>query len=62
MVKAFKSTSQKAVPFAIAPRRAGDIASCYAKADKAKELLGWQAKRTLQDMCESTWKFQRSLS
>jgi UDP-glucose 4-epimerase len=62
MVKAFEAASKKAVPFAIAPRRAGDIASCYAKADKAKELLGWQAKRTVQDMCESTWKFQRSLS
>jgi UDP-glucose 4-epimerase len=57
MVKAFESASQQIVPFAIAPRRTGDIASCYAKADKAKELLGWQAKRTLQDMCESSWQY-----
>jgi UDP-glucose 4-epimerase len=62
MVKAFETASQKSIPYAIAPRRAGDIASCYAKADKAKELLGWQAKRTLQDICESTWKFQQTQS
>jgi UDP-glucose 4-epimerase len=61
MVQAFESASQTSIPYAIAPRRAGDIASCYAKADKAKELLGWQAKRTLEDMCESTWKFQSGL-
>jgi UDP-glucose 4-epimerase len=61
MVQAFESASQTSIPYAIAPRRAGDIASCYAEADKAKELLGWQAKRTLEDMCKSMWKFQRSL-
>jgi UDP-glucose 4-epimerase len=61
MVNAFESASQQVVPYVIAPRRVGDIASCYAKADKAKELLGWQAKRTLQDMCESIWNFQSNL-
>jgi UDP-glucose 4-epimerase len=61
MVTAFESASQQTVPYVIAPRREGDIASCYAKADKAKEQLGWQAKRTLEDMCESTWKFQSNL-
>jgi UDP-glucose 4-epimerase len=58
MVKAFEATSKQAVPYQIAPRRAGDIASCYAKADKARQELGWQAKRTLEDMCASTWQFQ----
>jgi UDP-glucose 4-epimerase len=61
MVKAFESASQQPLPYAIGPRRAGDIAACYAKADKAKQKLGWQATRTLEDMCESTWKFQNSL-
>jgi UDP-glucose 4-epimerase len=61
MAKAFEAASQQPVPYAIASRRAGDIASCYAKAEKAKELFGWQATRTLEDMCESTWKFQNSL-
>jgi UDP-glucose 4-epimerase len=47
MVKAFEAASKHAVPYQIAPRRAGDIASCYAKADKARQTLRWQAKRTL---------------
>jgi UDP-glucose 4-epimerase len=58
MVKAFEAASKQAVPFRVTARRAGDIASCYAKADKAKQTLGWQAKRTLEDMCASTWQFQ----
>jgi UDP-glucose 4-epimerase len=62
MVEAFESAAEKTVPYAIVPRRAGDITSCYAKVDKAKELLGWQAKRTLEDMCKSTWKFHQTLS
>jgi len=59
MVKAFEAASSQAVPYQIAPRRVGDIFTCYAKADKAKQKLGWQATRTLEDMCESTWKFQK---
>ena len=58
MVKAFESASQHAVPYTIVPRRTGDIASCYAKAENAKEQLGWYAERTLEDMCASAWKFQ----
>jgi UDP-glucose 4-epimerase len=58
MVKAFEAASKQAVPYHVTVRRAGDIASCYAKADKARQELGWQAKRTLEDMCASTWQFQ----
>jgi len=58
IVKAFETASGKPVPYQISPRRSGDIASCYAKADKASEQLGWQAKRTLEDMCASTWHWQ----
>jgi UDP-glucose 4-epimerase len=58
MIKAFEAASGQSVPYQIAPRRAGDIASCYAKADKARQKLAWQATRTLKDMCESTWQFQ----
>lgn len=58
IVKAFESVSQHTVPYTIVPRRSGDIASCYAKADNAKKLLGWHAERTLEDMCASAWKFQ----
>jgi len=62
MVKAFEAASKQAVLCQVATRRVGDIASCYAKVDKAKQKLGWQATRALEDMCESTWKFQRHLS
>jgi UDP-glucose 4-epimerase len=58
MVKAFEAASKQAVPYHVTVRRAGDIASCYAKADKAKQKLSWQASRTLEDMCASTWQFQ----
>jgi UDP-glucose 4-epimerase len=55
MIRAFESASGQAVPFNVVPRRVGDVAACYAKADKARELLGWSAKRDLVSMCESTW-------
>jgi UDP-glucose 4-epimerase len=58
MIKAFEAASGQSVPYQIAPRRAGDIASCYAKADKARQKLGWLATRTLEDMCASAWQFQ----
>lgn len=58
MVKAFEAASGKPVPYQIAPRRPGDIASCYAKADKAAKQLGWRANRALEDMCVSTWHWQ----
>ena len=60
MISVFEEVSGQVVPFGIAPRRAGDVASCYANADKAKKQLGWQAKRTLEEMCRSTWNFQRT--
>jgi UDP-glucose 4-epimerase len=59
MVRAFERASGRAVPYVPAPRRAGDIAACFAKADKAREQLGWTATRTLEDMCDSTWRFQQ---
>ena len=59
MIQAFEAASGKAVPFHIAPRRAGDIASCYASTTLAAEQLGWTAKRDLKAMCESSWHFQQ---
>lgn len=51
-----KATGQK-VKYKIAPRRAGDIAQCYADPTKAKIELGWEAKRDLKEMCEDAWRF-----
>jgi UDP-glucose 4-epimerase len=59
MVKAFERASGRKVPYQIVARRAGDVASSYAKADKARQLLGWQAKRGLDEMCISTWRWQQ---
>ena len=58
MVKAFEKASGKKLPYKIAPRRAGDIAKCYANPTKAKEILNWEAKKTLEQMCKDSWNWQ----
>ena len=58
MVRAFEAASGRAVPYRIAPRRAGDIAECYADPALAKELLGWQAEKDLSAMCADAWRWQ----
>ena len=57
MVKGFEKATGKAVPYKIAPRRAGDIAMCYADTTKAKEELGWTAEKDIDDMCKDSWNF-----
>lgn len=59
MVKAFEKASGRKIPYVIADRRPGDIASCYASPEKAEKLLGWRAKRNLDDMCRDLWNFQK---
>ena len=58
MVKAFEEASGKEVPYCIAPRRPGDIASCYADPALAREVLGWEATRGIRQMCEDAWRWQ----
>ena len=60
MVRAFEQASGKTVPFRIAPRRPGDIASCYANPATALATLGWRAERDLQAMCTDAWRWQSS--
>ena len=60
MVKAFEKASGKPVPYKIAPRRPGDIATCYALPDKARKEIKWSAKRNLDDMCRDLWNFQKN--
>ena len=57
MVKAFEKATGKNVPYKIAPRREGDIATCFADPKKAKEELGWVATKTLDDMCRDSWNY-----
>ena len=58
LVHAFEAAYGKALPYVIAPRRAGDIDVCYADPDKAKRLLGWTATRDIADMCRDSWRWQ----
>ena len=61
IVTAFELASQTKIPYSMTKRRPGDISTCYADVQKAKELLAWQAQRNLNDICSSTWKFQTTL-
>jgi UDP-glucose 4-epimerase len=58
MVHAFEKASGRRIPYRIAPRRSGDIASCYADPKLAYDLLGWRAERGLEEMCVDTWRWQ----
>lgn len=57
VVKATEKAVGKTIPVAFLPRRAGDIGTCYAKTQLAKDLLGWEAKRNLEEMCADSWHF-----
>lgn len=57
MIQAFEKASGVKIPYVIMPRRAGDIAKCYADATKAKEKLHWSAEKTLFDMCNDVWNW-----
>lgn len=57
IVRAFEKASGKKVNYKIAPRRAGDIATCYADVSKAKQELGWTAQYDINDMCRDSWNF-----
>lgn len=60
IVRAFERVNGVKVPYRIAPRRPGDLATCYAATEKAKELLGWQAEKDIDDMCRDAWRWQRN--
>ena len=57
MVKAFEKVTGKEVKYKIVPRRAGDIATCYADPKKASEELGWQANLGIDEMCKDSWNY-----
>ncbi|KIA82249.1 UDP-galactose-4-epimerase [Chromobacterium piscinae] len=58
MVRAFKTHSGRPIPYNIAPRRAGDIAECWASPCEAERLLGWKAEKGLDAMCRDSWRWQ----
>ena len=60
LVRAFEKVNNLTIPFKIAPRREGDVAVCYACADKAEQELGWKAEKTIEDMCRDAWRWQKN--
>lgn len=58
MVHAFEKACGKTIPYEIAARRPGDLPEFYANAAKAKQLLGWQTEKTVDEMCADTWRWQ----
>ncbi len=62
LIHTFEKTNQKKISYEIVTRREGDLPAYYAKADYAKKILHWKAKRSIELMCESAWKFKESHS
>ncbi len=58
MVNTFREVNGVPLPYEIAPRRPGDIATCYADPAKSEKLLGWKAEKNLADMCRDSWNWQ----
>ncbi|MDN3437390.1 UDP-glucose 4-epimerase GalE [Planococcus sp. APC 3900] len=58
IVNSFNDVTGKQIPYQITDRRPGDIGVCYANPEKAKKLLGWQAEKSLKEMCRDSWNWQ----
>ena len=58
MHRAFSQACGLDLPFAISPRRPGDVAAYWADPQKAQSTLKWQAKKSIGDMCQDTWRWQ----
>ena len=59
MLKAYEKVTGINLPYKIAPRREGDIAKCYANPDFAKKVLKWESTKTLEQMCEDSYQWQK---
>ena len=58
-VETFARVNHVEVPHEMAPRRPGDLGTCYADASKAAELLGWRAEKNIEDMCRDAWRWEQ---
>lgn len=58
MLKAFGKACGKELPYQFAPPRSGDLAAYWADPQLARSTLGWQAEKTIDDMCQDTWRWQ----
>ena len=62
IVSAFTEVSGSIIPYQVTARREGDIASCYTDVEKSSKLLAWHARRTLTEMCQSSWLWEGARS
>jgi UDP-glucose 4-epimerase len=62
LVNEFSKASGKEIPYKIVGRRKGDIAICYADPGKANNELGWNAEKSIEEMCEDSWRWQKNNS
>ena len=60
VIHAYEKACGHAIPYSIKPRRPGDIAACYADASKAEKDLGWKAQYGIDEMCASSWNWQKN--
>ncbi len=60
LVKTFSRVNDIDLPYVIGPRRPGDVDACYADPKKAREVLGWEATKNLEDMCRDAWHWQKN--
>src|SRR5699024_1946667 len=60
LVKNFEIANDVKIPYQIVGRSAGDIATCYSDASVAKEILGWQTEKSLEEMCRDSWNWQKN--
>ena len=58
IIKTFEKSNNLKINYEIGPRRPGDLPKCWSDANKAKQKLGWEAKRSLEDMCRDSWNWQ----
>ena len=61
MIKAYEQACSLTVRYKVVERRPGDVAECFAGVDKARSMLGWAANRSIDEMCQSSWAFQKNL-
>jgi UDP-glucose 4-epimerase len=60
LVRTFERVNGVRIPYRIAPRRPGDIATCYADPSLAQRALGWKARRGIEEMCRDAWRWQKN--
>lgn len=60
VIRAYEQACGRKIPYVIDPRRPGDVAVCYADPSRARKELGWEAVHTLEDMCKTSWNWQRN--